>query len=65
MEKAPGNYAAYVSDLPGCVATGSTPEAVLVESRVAVAIHIESLRERGEPVAEPSSTALGLIGDRE
>lgn len=24
IEKAPANYAAYVPDLPGCIATGST-----------------------------------------
>ena len=58
IEKAPGDYAAYVSDLPGCVATGSTREAVLVAIRVAVAVHIESLREHGEPVPEPPTTAL-------
>lgn len=57
IEKAPGNYAAYVPDLPGCVATGTTREAVLVEIREAIAFHIESLREHVEPVPEPQSTA--------
>ena len=57
IEKAPSNYAAYVPDLPGCVATGSTREAVLVEIREAIAFHIESLREHGEAVPEPKSTA--------
>ena len=33
IEKAPNNYAAYVPDLPGCVATGGTPEEVLAEIR--------------------------------
>ena len=28
IEKANGNYSAYVPDLPGCVATGETVEAV-------------------------------------
>ena len=28
IEKAEGNYSAYVPDLPGCVATGPTVEAV-------------------------------------
>ena len=58
IEKAPGNCANYVPDLPGRVATGSTREAVLAPIRVAVAIQIESLRERGEPVPEPPTTAL-------
>ena len=29
IEKADGNYSAYVPDLPGCVATGDTVAAVL------------------------------------
>ena len=37
VEKAPSNYAAYVPDLPGCVATGATREAVLEEIREAIA----------------------------
>ena len=57
IEKAPSNYAAYVPDLPGCVATGDTREAVLKEIREAIAFHLESLREHGEPVPEPQSTA--------
>jgi hypothetical protein len=28
IEKADGNYSGYVPDLPGCVATGATPEEV-------------------------------------
>ena len=57
IEKTPSNYAAYVPDLPGCVATGGTRESVLREIRDAIAFHIESLREHGEPVPEPQSTA--------
>lgn len=57
IEKAPSNYAAYVPDLPGCIATGGTWEAVLREIHEAIAFHIESLREHGEPVPEPQSTA--------
>lgn len=47
IEKAPSNYAAYVPDLPGCVATGVSREAVLAEIREAIAFHIENLREHG------------------
>ena len=57
IEKAPGNYAAFVPDLPGCVATGVTREAVLEEIRETIVFHIESLREHGELVPEPQSTA--------
>lgn len=44
-------------DLPGCVATGVTREAVLEEIHEAIAFHIEGLREHGEHVPEPQSTA--------
>ena len=57
IEKAPNNYAAYVPDLPGCVATGATREETVREMRQAIEFHIESLREHGEPVPEPQCTA--------
>ena len=60
IEKTPNNYAAYVPDLPGCVATGSTREELLGEIREAIAFHIESLREHGEPVPEPQATAAAV-----
>ena len=60
IEKAPGNYAAYVPDLPGCVATGNTESDVLNEIREAIAFHIESLMEHGEPVPEPQTTAAAV-----
>ena len=57
VEKSPNNYAAYVPDLPGCVATGATEEETTREIRQAIRFHIESLRERHEPVPEPHCTA--------
>ena len=57
IEKAPNNYAAYVPDLPGCVATASTHDALLEEIREAIEFHIEGMREDGEPVPEPQATA--------
>ena len=60
IEKAPSNYAAYVPDLPGCVATGRTEGEVLVEIREAIAFHIESLKEHGEPVPEPQTVAASV-----
>ena len=56
IESPPNNYAAYVPDLPGCVATGSTREETLAEIREAITLHIESLREHGEPVPQPQTT---------
>ena len=55
IEKAEGNYSAYVPDLPGCIATGSTfPE---VEQRIgeAVVLHLEGLRQDGISPPQPKS----------
>jgi len=57
IERAAGNYSAYVPDLPGCVATGETVAAVEDEIRDAIRFHIEGLRSDGLPVPEPSSLA--------
>jgi predicted RNase H-like HicB family nuclease len=45
IEKADGNYSAYVPDLPGCVATGHTVKTVEHEIRNAIRFHIEGLRK--------------------
>jgi predicted RNase H-like HicB family nuclease len=57
IEKAEGNYSAYVPDLPGCVATGPTVEAIEVEIREAIRFHIEGLQADGLEVPEPTSIA--------
>ena len=57
IEKPGDNYSAYVPDLPGCVATGPTVEAVEQEIRVAIRFHIDGLRADGLPVPAPSSLA--------
>jgi predicted RNase H-like HicB family nuclease len=55
IEKAPGNYSAYVPDLQGCVATGATVEEVEREIREAIEFHLEGMRDAGEPIPEPTS----------
>jgi predicted RNase H-like HicB family nuclease len=50
IEKAEGNYSAYVPDLPGCVATGATITELECEIREAIAFHVEGLRADGLPV---------------
>ena len=57
IEKADGNYSAYVPDLPGCVVTGQTVESVEREIRDAIRFHIEGLKEDGLPVPSPTSLA--------
>jgi predicted RNase H-like HicB family nuclease len=57
IEKANDNYSAYVPDLPGCIATGATIAEVETEIGEAVRLHLDGLREDGEPVPEPSAVA--------
>ncbi|MGG6265929.1 type II toxin-antitoxin system HicB family antitoxin [Leptolyngbya sp. AN03gr2] len=52
IEKAPGNYSAYVPDLPGCVATGLTLEEVEQQIQEAIEFHLEGMREEGLPIPE-------------
>jgi predicted RNase H-like HicB family nuclease len=55
IEKAEGNFSAYVPDLPGCVATGQTVAEVEAEIRDAIAFHLDGMREDGLTVPSPSS----------
>ena len=45
------NFSAYVPDLPGCVATGST----VAETEEAIALYMEGLRESGSRIPPASS----------
>ncbi|MGH8503231.1 MAG: type II toxin-antitoxin system HicB family antitoxin [Gammaproteobacteria bacterium] len=58
IENAGGNYAAYVSDLPGCVATGATIQETEQAIREAIEFHLEGLREDGNPIPPPSSRVV-------
>ena len=55
IEKAEGNYSAYVPDLPGCVATGATVAEVETEIREAIVFHLDGLREDGIPIPAGAS----------
>jgi predicted RNase H-like HicB family nuclease len=56
IEKAASNYSAYVPDLPGCIATAPTIEAVETEIREAIQFHVDGLREDGLPI--PPATSI-------
>ena len=56
IEKAGGNYSAYVPDLPGCVATAATVSQLEIEIRDAIRLHLEGLRADG--VAIPPATSI-------
>jgi predicted RNase H-like HicB family nuclease len=65
IEKAEGNYSAYVPDLPGCVATGDTPEQAEKEIRDAIRFHLDDLKGRwlcarqSRGLCSPTSTRDG------
>jgi predicted RNase H-like HicB family nuclease len=56
IENAGPNFSAYVPDLPGCVATGPSVEDVEREIREAIELHLEGMREDGDPIPPPSSS---------
>lgn len=55
IEKAEGNFSAYVPDLPGCVATGAIVEDAEAQIREAIEFHLEGLREDGLVIPQPAS----------
>jgi predicted RNase H-like HicB family nuclease len=55
-----GGWGASSPDLLGCVAVGKTKAEVEKLIREAIPIHIEAMREIGEPVPEPHHLA-GLV----
>lgn len=55
IEKGKSGFGAYLPDLPGCVAVGSTRREVIKLIREAVALHLEALRKAGEQIPPPTS----------
>jgi antitoxin HicB len=56
-----GGFIATVSDLPGCMSDGETPEEALHEVQDAIDAWIEAARELGRSVPEPSKQ-LAMAG---
>lgn len=55
VEKGKTSFGAYVPDLPGCVAAGESRREVRKLIREGIRLHIQALREAGEPVPAPIS----------
>lgn len=55
-ERTPRNYSAYVPDLPGCVAAAKTKAETRRLIREAIKMHLEAMRETGEPVPQPGTS---------
>ncbi|MDQ3027884.1 MAG: type II toxin-antitoxin system HicB family antitoxin [Pseudomonadota bacterium] len=61
VEKGANSFGAYVPDLPGCIAAAESRDEVLSLIREAIELHIEGLREDGQPI--PPSTSFSAIVD--
>ncbi|MEZ0324477.1 MAG: type II toxin-antitoxin system HicB family antitoxin [Fimbriimonas sp.] len=59
-ERAKKNWAAYVPDLPGCTSAGWTLDECQRNVIEAVEIHLEAMRQAGEPIPQPE-TEVGRV----
>ena len=50
-------FSAYSPDLPGCVSTGVTREECEGNMREAIDFHLDGLREEGEAIPQPRTSA--------
>jgi predicted RNase H-like HicB family nuclease len=57
LEPTDTGFSAYSPDLPGCASTGTTREEVEVNMREAIELHLDGLREDGQPVPTPHTVA--------
>ena len=55
IERSENGFAAYVPDLPGCVAAADTEEEARMLIRGAIEFHVEGMRESGELLPEPTT----------
>lgn len=62
IEGGPEGYSGYAPDLPIVIAAGDTREEVARLMREGVALYLETLRERGEPIPVPATTAIAVTG---
>ena len=53
-------FSAWIPDLPGCIATGRTLEETQHRIHSAMEMHLEAMREDGDPIPEPSHMACML-----
>ncbi len=58
-----GGYAVEVPALPGCYTQGETVAECIERAREAIAGHIATLREMGEPVPEETEPTRAIVID--
>jgi predicted RNase H-like HicB family nuclease len=57
FEKTSTGYSASVPDLPGCVAAGRDLKETEQLMREAIELHLDALREDGDPIPAPTTVA--------
>jgi predicted RNase H-like HicB family nuclease len=60
FEWAGSNYSAYVPDLPGCISTGKTLEDTEQNIQEAIELYLDTLKEEGLPIPEPSTKGKAI-----
>ena len=50
-------FSAYSPDLAGCVSTGTTRQECEANMQEAIAFHLDGMREEGEQVPQPATSA--------
>ena len=60
FEQAETNWAAYVSDLPGCISTGKTFDETKRNVQEAISGHLQTLLAFGEQIPEPTIIATEI-----
>jgi predicted RNase H-like HicB family nuclease len=56
-----GGYVVVCPSLQGCYSQGDTVEEALANIREVIEMCLEELRERGEPVPDPSNVLIGSV----
>lgn len=60
IERTENGYSAYAPDLPGCIAAGDSRAETERLIREAIAMHVQSLKEQGHPVPDPSTSTASV-----
>lgn len=55
LEKGESNWGAYAPDLPGLGVVADTPDEAERLIREGIAIYLDELHEKGDPIPEPTS----------
>ena len=61
IENEGNSWGAYVPDLPGVGVAGDSQEEVEQLIREAIELHLDGLREAGDPIPPPAAVATTLV----